>query len=405
MKRKKRMLVCTTVLVLLIAGAIVAGCAQQPSTPTIEKPEPNEYGVIVAAQWKETYPDIYASYEMNRQNTSRVSYIEEDPFIVTLYDGMGFSKDYTSAIGHPYTLEDVAATARPHKLAQCITCKSPEMTAMVNAQGDSVYAMEFDEVYSKLTEPVSCYNCHENTGDELVITHKYLSKALGSDVSKVDPKTAACGQCHNEYYFDATSKATTLPWTGLSAMTPDAILAYYNNLNFVDFTNTISGTGMIKVQHPEFETVLGAGGKAQSMGGFSCADCHMGTVEKSAGSSYVSHNWQSPLKNQQLIENKCSSCHSNLATEVAAIQKKVTERETAIGLKLEDLTRKIGAGAADGSKSEEELTALRSLLRDAQFYWDFCYVENSEGAHNSTMANQLLDKAEQRVDQGLASFA
>jgi len=414
MKSRKKLLVWVVMAVLVFAGLAIAACSS--STPgtspsvsddtqaaAIEKPTPNDLGVITASMWKDTYPDIYASYEENLNNTSRVSYIEEDPYIVTLYNGIGFSKDYSSAIGHLYTLQDVGNTERPHKLANCLTCKSPEMTALVNGDA-STYAQPFEDVYTKIKEPVSCYNCHENTGDQLVITHQYLADALGADASKVDPKTAACGQCHNEYYFNGETKATTLPWKGLAQMTPDAILTNYNALGFVDYTNGISGADMIKVQHPEFETVLGAGNKMQGMGNLTCADCHMGLTTNSAGTEYVSHNWISPLKNTALLENNCNNCHTDLASEVAAIQKTVTNREAAVGAKLEDLTNRIGAAAADGSKREDELTALRSTVRDAQFYWDFVYVENSEGAHNSTLSKQLLDKAEELADQALASF-
>ena len=39
------------------------------------------------------------------------------------------------------------------------------------------------------------------------------------------------------------------------------------------------------------------------------------------------------------------------------------------------------------------------------FYWDFVFVENSGGAHNSTLTNDCLDKAEAAVDEALAMLA
>ena len=47
-----------------------------------------------------------------------------------------------------------------------------------------------------------------------------------------------------------------------------------------------------------------------------------------------------------------------------------------------------------GKYSEEDLNAIRMSYRNAQFYWNFVFVENSEGAHNSKLTNDCLDKSE-----------
>ena len=52
--------------------------------------------------------------------------------------------------------------------------------------------------------------------------------------------------------------------------------------------------------------------------------------------------------------------------------------------------------------SEEKLNATRKLYRDAQWYFDFCYVENSEGAHNSTLSLSCLETAEGKIDEAMA---
>ena len=117
------------------------------------------YGVVSAAEWSKYYSDIYTSYMDNAGNTGhggvRIQYTETDPDIKTLYDGFGFAYDYGEAIGHNYTLKDVSETARPHKLANCLTCKTPDMTAMVNALGTKVYSTDFDTVYAAVSEPIS----------------------------------------------------------------------------------------------------------------------------------------------------------------------------------------------------------------------------------------------------------
>jgi len=412
MKRARSYAWLTAILLLICMMAVVActGSNDKGSSSggdEVVLPEPNENGVITAEQWAEIHPDIYASYMANDENDQVASYIDANPFIVTLYGPSGFAVDYSEARGHTYTLADVDATKRPHALANCLTCKSPEMIAMVNGQGDGVYSTDFTEIYAKVGEPISCYNCHANTNGELVVVSPFLTNALGSDAGKAAAGAQACGQCHIEYYFDPATKATTLPWNGLAQMTPDEILAYYNDMGFTDFTNATSGAAMIKVQHPEFETVLGDGSVMDMMGDLSCPDCHMGSAINADGVTYTNHTFQSPLANEQLMTDSCNTggfCHTDLAGEVADIQAQVTARETVIGQKLAELHTRIGEAAANGTMSEAELAELRQTVRDAQFYWDFCFVENSEGAHNSVMAKYLLDKAEELVDEGLAKF-
>ena len=59
---------------------------------------------------------------------------------------------------------------------------------------------------------------------------------------------------------------------------------------------------------------------------------------------------------------------------------------------------------ASGEYTEEELNAIRALNRKGQWYWDFVFVENSEGAHNSKLDNDCLDKAEQLIEEALRLF-
>ena len=54
-----------------------------------------------------------------------------------------------------------------------------------------------------------------------------------------------------------------------------------------------------------------------------------------------------------------------------------------------------------------QLTGLdkaRELYRQAQWFFDFCYVENSEGAHTSDLAARCLDTSEARIEEALALF-
>lgn len=363
--------------------------------------------VMTAQDWAETYPEIYASYLANQDNTEVHDYTEDYPMIGVIYEGMAFSKFYGSARGHTYTVEDVTATGRPHALANCFSCKTPDFTAMVNEMGESAYKLAFEDVLAEINESISCYNCHANTGDELVITHTYLADALGEELQDVEAATLSCGQCHVEYYFHPTTKATSLPYTSLATMSPDAILEYYNNtvVNgevFADYVNPRTGVRQIKVQHPEFETYMGEGSVHKDT--FTCADCHMGEATAEDGTTYISHTWISPLDNPALLEGTCAECHADLTKEVAAIQEETERRTYAIGYELEGLTEKLVKAIDSGLYTEEELDEIRSLARDAQFYWDFVFVENSEGAHNSALTTACLNKAEEKLNQAMALF-
>jgi len=361
------------------------------------------FGVVSAEEWAPYYGDIYASWKDNEGNTghggSRISYVETNPDIKTIYAGYGFAYDYTEAIGHNYTLKDIEETTRPHKLANCLTCKTPDMTAMVNALGTSVYSMDFDEVYAKMSEPVSCYTCHANTPGTIVITHDYMRSAMADEVEagQVSASSVSCAQCHTEYYFDPETKATLVPYTDLEEISPDAMIAYYDALGFSDFSNAVSGVGVIKAQHPEFETYYGKG--SVHKGTYNCADCHMGVAYNKKGDPYASHYLASPLENKELIQNTCSQCHSDLEKMVKSIQTEVTDKENEVSAILVKLHEEIAAH--EGKLSSEKMEEVKLLARHAQFYWDFVFVENSEGAHNSQLSLECLAKAKSMANKAL----
>ena len=392
-------------------GEVPSASAESKPSSDIKRTQVVKTGsgvtVLSAQDWAEAYPEIYASYLANNDNSEVKDHVEEYPMIGVVYEGMAFNKYYGTARGHTYTVQDVTATGRPHALANCFSCKTPDFTAKVNELGDAAYTIPFEDMLAEVNESISCYNCHANTGNELVVTHTYLADAMGEELQEVDAATLACAQCHVEYYFHPTSKATTLPYTSLATMSPDAILDYYNNTmvngqNFADYTNPRSGVRQIKVQHPEFETFMGEGSVHKD--DFTCADCHMGDAISADGTPYTSHYWMSPLDNQALLEGTCAQCHENLHKEVSQIQEEAERRTYAIGYELEALTEKLVLAVESGDYTEDELNAIRKVARDAQFYWDFVFVENSEGAHNSQLTKQCLDKAETLLNQAMGLF-
>ena len=371
----------------------------------IEAPEAtSQDGTVNASDWQEAYPYIVATMGENAQNSYVIDYLAQDPYLVNIYEGYGFAKDYGSARGHTYTLEDVADTQRPHAKANCLTCKTPNFAKLVNDLGVEVYSMPFDEVMALMEEPVSCYTCHGNdagNGGALVVTHSYVTKALGSGAGGIDPATVSCGQCHIEYYFTPEDSEAMMPYRDVAGMTPEAILAYYDAMGFSDWTQESTGAKLLKAQHPEMETYLQ--GKHAAL--LNCADCHMPIEQAEDGAVYHSHLLVSPLENETLLAN-CATCHgdTDMVAMVRRIQERVTLRESEVGNKLSGLKDTLAAAVASGDVPEETLDQARELYRQAQWFFDFCYVENAEGAHNSDLAARCLDTSEARIEEALALF-
>ena len=384
----------------------------------LSAPAPTETaydGTITAAAWKTVFPYIAASMEDNAKNDAGgeiPDYLDQDPYLKNIYEGFGFAKEYGEARGHAYTLTDVKNTARPHLTANCLTCKTPNFNKKVTDEGLGVYTMDFETLWNEINEKgeaISCYTCHGNSaGDkgELRVTHGYVNKALGANLGSIDPSTMSCGQCHIEYYFTPADKETMMPYGSVEAMSPEAILAYYDSMvlpdgtvGFSDWTQGSTGAKMLKAQHPEMETYL-AGKHAKLL---NCADCHMPLAETAEGTVYHSHLLVSPLEDESLLQS-CAACHgdTDMVNLVHRLQDRVTTRETEVGNQLSAFKDALAAAVQEGALDEAKLDAVRKLYREAQWFFDFCYVENAEGAHNSELAFRCLDTAEARINEGMA---
>ena len=359
---------------------------------------------------------ISLSIADNEKNDEVVDYLEQDAYLKNIYEGYGFAKDYGSARGHYYTLTDVYKTLRPHALANCLTCKTDNFTRLVNNDGVSVYTRSFEEVYQSLGGVgISCYNCHsDDSGNGGVIqpSHSYVYKALGDNISSVNASVLACGQCHIEYYFTPADKETMMPYSSVETMTPEAILNYYNSMEyndseygFYDWYQESTGAYMLKAQHPEMETFM----QGVHAGTLSCADCHMPIEQSYDGIIYHSHYLVSPLENETLLSS-CARCHedTDMVNMVQSIQRRVTAKENQVGNELSAFKNALAAENQKGIDSRFSATTLdeaRTLYREAQWFFDFCYVENSEGAHNSDLSMRCLEMAEEKINAGMALLA
>lgn len=363
--------------------------------------------MLRAEDWKYMHPDIYKSYLANSEmektrygGSVPIDYLEEHPNLLIFYDGFGFSKEYLRARGHTYALEDAINTARPKPGASCLACKTADFTEALAEGGLQVNTMDFQQFVDDHPEmhTISCYDCHRNTAGEVNLTRSHLTKALEKTQEEIDMRNLACAQCHVEYYQESESKEVILPWKyGFST---DDMLEYYDEIEFKDWVHPTSGANLLKVQHPEFETYYGSGHYNL---GLSCSDCHMPEIE--GKENLQSHHWTSPLKSQEGLMATCATCHGDEPEDrilaVEKVQKAVFERTNEVSDKLAEFIERLSEAVEDNSIKGKDLDELRDIHRKAQFKWDFVFVENGEGFHNSDLAHENLNGAEDLIEEGI----
>lgn len=395
MKRKICIIAVITLLLLIFAGC-------QKSDETIV----DDGKIMRVEDWKDKHSVVYQSYLANSEmekttygGSEQIDYLEEYPNLKIFYEGYGFSKEYLRARGHVYALEDVINTARPKVGASCLTCKSADFTEALAKGGVEINKIDFQQFVDDNPQmsTISCYDCHRNTPGEVNLTRAHLTTALENVEKEEKLGNLACAQCHVEYYMDTDTKEVILPWK--NGFDTDGILEYYDDINFKDWEHPSTGTEMLKAQHPEFETFNGS---IHYKLGLSCADCHMPEIEDE---DIKTHHWTSPLLLEEGLNKTCITCHggdtSDIITKVEDLQKAVYDKTNEVSDKLADFVNRLAKAVEDGDVEAADLELLRDIHRKAQFKWDFVFVENGEGFHNSDKAHKNLDEAKELIEEGI----
>ncbi|MCU0639432.1 MAG: ammonia-forming cytochrome c nitrite reductase subunit c552 [Candidatus Krumholzibacteria bacterium] len=352
-----------------------------------------------SAVWGSNYPREYEGYLSTEIDDSETKfggafprdYLEADPLQVILFAGYGFSREYRQGRGHFHAIEDVTSTKRinvPYQAASCWTCKSPDVPRLMAKIGEKAfYGSNFHDLKGEITHSIGCRDCHDPESMELVITRPALKEALastGMDLGKAthqQMRSLVCAQCHVEYYFltderDGKKDYLTLPWERGEGV--DGMIDYYDGYGFSDFIHPVSGTPMIKSQHPDYEMYSSG---IHAYRNVSCADCHMPYVSE-GGMKHSDHHVRSPLLN---ISNSCAVCHRWTEEEIrgrvesiqtACFESKMAAEEALVKAHF-DVAAAAQAGATDG-----ELEPARRLLRHAQFRWDYVSSNNGMGFHS-----------------------
>ncbi len=353
--------------------------------------------------WGQNYPREYETYRQTEDDSTRTKfggafprdYLEEDPNLVVLFAGYGFSKDYLQGRGHYHAVEDVTKTKRiktPFNPGTCWTCKSTDVPRLMDKMGPTAfYAANWHDLKKELTHPIGCQDCHDPKTMNLRITRPALREAFaaqGKDINQAthqEMRSLVCAQCHVEYYFAGEPKNyLTFPWK--KGTTVEDIIAYYDERDFSDWVHPISKTPIIKAQHPDFE-LFSTGVHAYQK--VACADCHM-PYKSEGGVKFTDHHVQSPLLN---IAGSCNVCHrwseQEIKDRVESIQTKVYNTrlvaEQALVRAHYDTAAAMVAGIDDASLKE-----ARALIRHGQFRWDYVAANNGMGFHSPQETMRIL---------------
>lgn len=353
------------------------------------------------SKWASNYPREYERHKSTKEGdfASReggsvmIDMLERDPRLVVLWAGYAFSRDYNQGRGHYNAITDIQNTLRTGvpQAATCWTCKSPEVVKLMHEVGvENFYHGKWGDYVGKIKNPIGCLDCHDPQTMNLRISRPGLIEAFqrqGKDITQFthqEMRTMVCAQCHVEYYFKGDGKYLTFPWD--KGLTVEDMEEYYDSYEFKDWVHALSKTPMLKAQHPDYE-LWSMGIHAQR--GVSCADCHM-PYRREGGVKFTDHKAQSPLNN---IANSCQVCHreseETLRQNVFERQDKIRE----LRLKAEDVLLKahIEAKAAwEAGATPEEMKDVLTLIRHAQWRWDFVAASHGGSFHAPLESARIL---------------
>lgn len=403
-----------TVVVVFLLGLLASSIVERRAetlfayTPKVEYSQFEPRSEI----WGQNFPREYESWLRTADTTFKSKYngsstidmLEVDPRLVVLWAGYGFSKDYKQARGHAYAIEDIQNTLRTGaplndtKSPQpntCWTCKSPDVPRLINEMGIAgFYKGTWEKLGSQVVNPIGCGDCHDAKTMNLHISRPALIEAfnrMGKDITKAshqEMRSLVCAQCHVEYYFNKKKiegvQYLTFPWDG--GMTAENIEKYYDEIVFSDWTHSLSKAPMLKAQHPCYELFLTG---THASRGVSCADCHMPYMSE-GGQKFTDHHIQSPLNN---IANSCQVCHreetARLVKDVYDRQDKIIENRDKLDIIL--VHAHVEAKKAwDLGASDEQMKAILTDIRHAQWRWDFSAAGHGSSFHSPVETGRII---------------
>ncbi len=428
---KNKVLFIVTAVVVFLLGLLASSIVNRKNeakykyVPQVEinenEPRNEEWGKNFPAEYQsflQTAETDFASYQ---GGSAMRDVLHEDSRLVVLWAGYGFSKDYNQGRGHQYAIEDIKNTLRTGgpkgkgdgpMPATCWTCKSPDVPRLMNEKGIAeFYSGKWADKGAEVVNPIGCADCHDSKTMKLTISRPALVEAfegMGKDINQAthqEMRSLVCAQCHVEYYFDKKLPGKEgvpylkFPWK--NGMSVEAMEAYYDEIEFKDWTHKLSRAPMLKAQHPGYETYL-TGVHADR--GVSCADCHM-PYKSEGGQKFTDHHIQSPLNN---VANACQVCHreeaDKLKENVYERQRKAAENR----LKLEDFLVKAHVEAKkawDLGATEEQMKDILMDIRHAQWRWDYAAAAHGASFHSPVETARVLGSGFTIIQEGRLKLA
>jgi nitrite reductase (cytochrome c-552) len=360
--------------------------------------------------WGRNFPRQYQSYMRTADTgfaskyfgSTRYDYLEKYPELVVMWAGYAFARDYNQGRGHYYAVSDVHNTLRTvqPQPATCWTCKSTDVPRMMNQIGVAeFYKSSWADMGPEVVNHIGCQDCHDPKTMNLRISRPALAEAFErqgrniEDATHQEMRSLVCAQCHVEYYFKGEGRYLTFPWDkGFSA---ENMEAYFDEYQFTDWTHALSRAPMLKAQHPDYELYM-TGIHAQR--GVSCADCHM-PYKREGGLKFTDHHIGSPLDN---ISGSCQVCHreseATLLKNVYDHQDRIAELRRIAEKNL--ATVHIEAKVAwDNGASEKDMAPVLTLIRHAQWRWDWVAAANGMGIHSPAESLRVLGTSIQKANE------
>ena len=408
----------------LIVSSLMERRAEVASVFNNKRTEFTDSIIAQNERFKADYPREYETWSMTEDTSFKSKYnssqevdvLEARPEMVVLWAGYAFSRHYNTPRGHKHALEDmrkILRTGNPGidgdgdmQPATCWTCKGPDVPRMMRELSDSksvfdpanFYAKKWSELGAEEVNTIGCSDCHDARTMDLRPARPALYEAwaqVGKDVRKAshqEMRSLVCAQCHTEYYFikpddpKNPGKANYLVFPQHYGMTCEAAEKWFDEIEFYDYIHPLSGTKILKAQHPGYEIALqGIHGQR----GVSCADCHM-PYKQEGGVKYTDHHIMSPLAN---IDRTCQTCHRQ---DAEGLRQNVSERQEKCN-EVRDRAEQELARAHFEAKfiiekgaSEAEMKPIQALLRKSQWRWDYAIASHGATFHAPQEATRLL---------------
>lgn len=379
--------------------------------------------------WGENFPAEYNSYMQTADTgfhskyngNAMIDMLEEDPRMVVLWAGYGFSKDYNQARGHYYAVKDLRRTLRtgapgivePEPMpATCWTCKSPDVPRLMNEVGiTEFYRGDWSRWGGEVVNFIGCADCHDNETMDLRISRPALIEAFenrGMDITQAthqEMRSLVCAQCHVEYYFNKNLPGKEgvpylkFPWD--NGLEVEDMIEYYDEMGFSDWTHQLSKAPMLKAQHPGYETWFSG---THAKRGVTCADCHMPYMSE-GGQKYTDHHMQSPLNN---IANSCQVCHRESEED---LKQYVYDKQDKVIQQRDELEKMLvrahveAKHAWDNGAGDAQMKDILQLIRHSQFRWDFAAAAHGASFHNSLEILRIISAGMQEAQEARVQLA